>query len=135
MQLFMTLLWVSVAWGPISADFNATHILNPDWPPHSKFHMMMVFSDAVVLGLFGLYLCWGPTKSRLERLRLSAVLGLLYTVGLLVATVTMPLYGGSIRWDDTAPRAAAPDEPNLIVFFCVGVIFAVLTVVLFRRPE
>ena len=73
-QIFMTMLWISVGWGPIANDFNATHLFNPDWPPHARFHMMMVFSDAVALALFGLYLCWGPTVSRPERLRLSALL-------------------------------------------------------------
>ena len=67
MRAFMTLLWISVAVGPIAADFNDTHIFNPAWPPHAKFHMMMIFSDAIVLALFGLILCWGPTQSRPER--------------------------------------------------------------------
>jgi hypothetical protein len=135
MRVFMTLLWLSVAWGPINADFNDTHILNPDWPPHAKFHMMVIFSDAVVLAIFGLVLCWAPTRSRLELLRLSALLGLLYTLGLLISAITMPLYGGSLYWTDSWPRAAVMSDPNLIVFVCTALVFLLLTIVLFKKKE
>ena len=106
MQVFMSLLWILVAWGPINADFNDTHLFNPDWPPHARLHMMTVFTSAVALAIFGLYLVWGKTHSRLERLRLSALLGFLYVLGLIVAAMTMPLYGGSLYWADTTGRAA-----------------------------
>ena len=52
MRLFMTALWISVAWGPISADFSDTHIFNPDWVPHAKLHMMTVFL-ALTIVLYG----------------------------------------------------------------------------------
>jgi hypothetical protein len=136
MRTFMTILWISVAVGPIAADFNSTHLFNPDWPPHAKLHMMTVFSSAVALGLFGLYLCWAPAKSRLDSLRLSALLGTLYTTGLIVATLTMPFYGGSLYWKDLEPRAADVGDENLIVFLCTAAVFTLLLIVLYRRkPE
>jgi hypothetical protein len=133
MRLVMTALWISVAVGPIANDFNATHLFNPDWPPHARLHMMTVFTSAIALCLFGLYLCWGPAKSRLENLRLSGVLGSLYLFSLIAAAVTMPLYGASLYWTDTEPRAAKISDPNLIVFLSVEIIFLVLTAILFRQ--
>ncbi|MGI9330819.1 MAG: DUF6640 family protein [Gammaproteobacteria bacterium] len=131
MQLFMSLLWVMVAWGPINADFNDTHLFNPDWPPHARMHMMTVFTTAVAAAVFGLYLVWGRTCSRLERLRLSAVLGCLYVLGLIAASLAMPLYGGSLYWDDIQPRAASLNDANLVVFLATGIIFLLLAGALF----
>jgi hypothetical protein len=135
MRIFMTILWISVAVGPIAADFNPTHLFNPDWPPHARFHMMTVFTSAVAIALFGLYLCWGPAKSRLANLRAGAVLGTLYTVSLLVATFTMPMYGGSLYWRDTELRPVSIADENLIVFACTTIVFIILLIVLFRQSE
>jgi hypothetical protein len=126
LRAFMTLLWISVAVGPIAADFNATHLFNPGWSPHARFHMMTVFSSAVALALFGLYLCWGPTASRHYSLKISALLGFLYTLSLLIATIGMPFYGGSLYWRDFSPRPPVISDPNLVVFLCVTAIFAIL---------
>jgi hypothetical protein len=135
MQLIMSVLWVMVAWGPIWYDFNDTHLFNPDWSPHARFHMMMVFSDVVALAVFGLYLVWGKTCSRLERLRLSAVAGFLYVLGVAIAARTMPMYGGSMHWDDTAPRAATLADGNYVVFLVTCAVFLLLLVLLYSVRE
>jgi len=133
MRTFMSILWLAVAIGPIAADFNSTHLFNQGWPPHAKLHMMTVFTSAVALAIFGLYLCWGPATSRLDSLRQSALLGTLYTTGLIAATLTMPLYGGSLYWQDLKPRAATLNDENLIVFLCTAAVFTLLLMVLYGR--
>lgn len=135
MRVLMTLLWISVAVGPIAADFNATHLFNPGWPPHARYHLMTVFTTAVALGLFGLYLCWGPAACRLRNLRLSALLGFLYLLALIVAALLMPWYGGSLDWTDAGMRPASVGDRQLIVFSVVGIIFAVSGLLLWRRSS
>lgn len=44
--------------GAYIADWNATHIYNPDWPPHAKFHNAQTMSTGAALSLLGLYLLW-----------------------------------------------------------------------------
>jgi len=59
MRIVMTVLWLSVAIGPVAADFNATHLFNPGWSPHARLHMMTVFTTAIGIALFGLFFrCW-----------------------------------------------------------------------------
>jgi hypothetical protein len=130
MQFFMTLLWIMIAWGPIANDFNETHLFNPGWPPHAKLHMMTMITSGVSLAVFGLYIVWGKTASRLERLRLSAVAGFLYMLALIIASMTMPMYGGSMSSEDTAARAATLADVNYVVFLVTGLVFLVLTVML-----
>ena len=123
MRWFMTLLWLSVIIGPFAADFNATHLFNPDWPPHARLHMMTVFTSAAAVGVFGCYLCWGPAGSRQENLKLGAILGFLYSLGLVVACLTMPFYGGSLYLTDIEPRPPSLNDQNLVVFIWVTLIF------------
>ena len=43
---------------PFLADWNATHIYNPLWPPHAKFHNAQTMSLAALLGLSALFFTW-----------------------------------------------------------------------------
>ena len=41
--------------GPFIADFNETHVLNPRWPPHARFHNGQTMSMGLGLSLATLY--------------------------------------------------------------------------------
>lgn len=43
---------------PFVADWNETHIYNPYWPPHAKFHNGQTMMFGVLLAVFSLYLIW-----------------------------------------------------------------------------
>ena len=49
MSGFMTLMWLVVGVAPFIADFHETHLLNPDWPPHARLHMMTMLTSSVAL--------------------------------------------------------------------------------------
>ena len=40
-------------------DWNETHVFNPRWPPHAKFHNAQTLLLGSLLGLVTLYLVWG----------------------------------------------------------------------------
>jgi hypothetical protein len=44
--------------GSFLADWNTTHIYNPNWPPHARFHNGQTMSVGVLLGLAALYFAW-----------------------------------------------------------------------------
>ncbi len=44
--------------GGVVADWNATHLFNPHWPPHAKFHNGQTMAMGVVLGLSTLLFTW-----------------------------------------------------------------------------
>lgn len=41
--------------GPFLADFNETHVLNPNWPPHARFHNGQTMSMGLLLGITTLF--------------------------------------------------------------------------------
>jgi hypothetical protein len=43
------------AFGGFIADFNATHLFNPAWPAHARFHDAQTVVLGLLLGLLGLY--------------------------------------------------------------------------------
>lgn len=42
--------------GAVVADWNRTHLFNPAWPPHARFHDAQTISLGALLGLTGLVL-------------------------------------------------------------------------------
>lgn len=50
--------------GPFVFDFNETHIYNPSWPPHAKFHNAQTMSSGVALSVATLVNLWRPGSGR-----------------------------------------------------------------------
>jgi hypothetical protein len=66
--------------GAFAADWNATHIYNPDWPPHAKFHNAQTMVSAVLLPALALWQLWGRRPADRSALRLGALLAAAYFV-------------------------------------------------------
>ena len=60
--------------GPFVFDLNETHIYNPTWPPHAKFHNAQTMSSGVALSAATLVNLWRPGSGRvgLDAAALSA---------------------------------------------------------------
>ncbi|GID26288.1 DUF6640 family protein [Paractinoplanes brasiliensis] len=63
--------------GVFIADWNESHIYNPAWPPHAKFHNAQTMSMGVALALVVLYYLWKPAQSR-ATLATGAVVASIY---------------------------------------------------------
>lgn len=60
-----TALFTSVS--PYLADWNETHIYNPYWPPHAKFHNAQTMIFGAMAGLLSLYFLWRAKPDRRTR--------------------------------------------------------------------
>ncbi len=79
---------------PALADYNATHIFNPAWPPHAKFHDAMTIQLGVLLGVLALVLLWLPARDR-ARERAEFVLALVVASLYWVALIGADLFPGT----------------------------------------
>jgi hypothetical protein len=92
---------IFISIGSFVADFmTETHIFNPRWPPHAKFHSGQTISIAFTLGLATLYYTWRtsslPTATaKVESLFAAALFGSMFCVSGLSAV----LYPGSLAVD------------------------------------
>ena len=79
---------------PYLADWNATHIYNPHWPPHAKFHNAQTMAVAALLGLAGLFFLW-----RKADVRSSMLAGWMFTAFYWISQVTAFAFPG-VAWTD-----------------------------------
>ena len=81
---------------PLLADLNASHSVNPDWPPHARLHLVwLITTNALIIG-FALWTLWRGPAVDWARFRLAALLSALVLAGFFVAGLTQPFYGGSL---------------------------------------
>lgn len=67
-RVLLTLIGVFTVTAPYLADWNATHVFNPLWSPHAKFHNAQTLAMAVLLGVSVLLFVWsrgGRTRTNL----------------------------------------------------------------------
>ena len=137
--ILLTLSQLSYSLGSFIADFNETHVLNPRWPPHARFHNGQTMSLAVLLCSLSLYHLWRPKPTNdskpvassatttpsttailahveLEKchadLLMSALIGSLYVL----AGLSAIFYPGSDWLDPEFIRAGEPRRPQLFIF-------------------
>lgn len=96
-QICLTVSALIQVLGPFYADFNETHVLNPRWPPHARFHNGQTMSMGVCLALGTLYYTYRPVgeDAAADSLFTAAIFGSLYWITGLSAI----LYPGSKGMD------------------------------------
>jgi hypothetical protein len=62
-RLIFSVIGTSLPIAAHAADMNETHIYNPSWPPHAKFHVGQTLSLSLLLGGLTLFFAWKPTKN------------------------------------------------------------------------
>lgn len=109
----IALVGAVTAAGPYIADWNETHIHNPRWPPHAKFHGGQTMSIGAVLGLATLWYLYTPALGAAQVSRSKWVLR-----SILVDSV--------YALDESADAGCAPEPgttaPALCHFTCVDLL-------------
>ncbi|EXJ60963.1 hypothetical protein A1O7_05116 [Cladophialophora yegresii CBS 114405] len=130
-RLCLTLVSLNTMLSPYLADWNVTHVKNPNWPPHARFHNGQTMSMGLCLGVLTAYFTWRPAFSitrssgaraagadagddgtgmtERESVTIAALLGALYWVTALSAI----LYPGT-AWVDPEFGTGAPQVPVFV---------------------
>lgn len=85
-KILISLVAIFTIVSPYLADWNITHIYNPAWPPHAKFHNAQTMVLGAMLGFLAIYCLWfrqGITKR--QKLNEATVLTSLYWLAQLPA--------------------------------------------------
>lgn len=110
---------VTVFYGlvPALADLNETHLLNPLWSEHARFHGAWFLAFAAGVACTALYLLW-----RRDEIVVPVVLGLMFAAGFWVATIFRSAYGGGLVDPNGFIQTIAGIEANTFLFSIVSIL-------------
>jgi hypothetical protein len=74
-KILIAIVALMTAFGSYVFDWNNTHIFNPAWPPHAKFHNAQTMLLGTMLGFLTLWMLKG------NNLRLTVVIASFYWLG------------------------------------------------------
>lgn len=94
-RVLLTVVTAGYGVGLIIADVNKTHVTNPLWTPHARFHMVWQVASFTAFGIIAWVLIWLPGAYLIERLYLVAGFAGCVIGGFIVAYATMHLYDGA----------------------------------------
>ena len=77
-RVLITIVALVSTLGSYFADWNRTHIFNPNWPPHAKFHNAQTMLMGSCLGLLSLYVLWIGKANPSEKVKQATALAGLY---------------------------------------------------------
>jgi hypothetical protein len=94
-RLLFTLVSLGLIAGAHLADLSRSHIYNPQWPPHAKFHTGQTLAMSVFLAVLTIYFAWRKTSD--QRQAVFAAAG--FAVGYWVTQAAAILYPNTAFFD------------------------------------
>lgn len=94
----ISLVAIGTGIGPFRFDWNETHIYNPAWPPHAKFHNGQTMSMGAMLSAAALWQLWKESDNPRQALDAAAAFASLYWI----TNVSAIFYPGSRAVDPPA---------------------------------
>lgn len=79
-KILITIVALWATGGSYIFDWNHTHIYNPRWPPHAKFHNAQTMLLGTMIGLLSLWVLWSQKSDKIAAMRLAIILASLYWI-------------------------------------------------------
>ena len=119
-KLLITVVVLITMLGGFVFDWNQTHIFNPRWPPHAKFHNAQTMVLGALLGLLSVWFLWFQQGEKRTTLQLAVLFGSLYWLG----QVGAYFFPGTALFD---PEFTHPGQwPDQLILD--GILFLLLSV-------
>jgi hypothetical protein len=94
-RIIFTVIGISLPIGSHLADYNKTHIFNPRWTAHAKFHGGQTLMFSIILGILTVFFAWRKTTDRLNAVFAVSAFAAIY----FVAQAGAILYPGTAAFD------------------------------------
>ncbi|QLE57598.1 DUF6640 family protein [Nostoc sp. TCL26-01] len=104
-RILLSVVIVNTAVVSVAVDWNATHIFNPTWVPHARFHDVVMLWLLSSLSVVALWLLWRRSLESDVSVTVATLVPVLFWAPFFFTTLLVP--GTSL--------SALPDEPLPVI--------------------
>ncbi|TWT09289.1 DUF6640 family protein [Planomicrobium sp. CPCC 101079] len=90
--------------GGFLADWNRTHLFNPNWPPHAKFHDGMSITLGFFLGSASLYFLFRTSSAAEQDIKFAAMLPAFFWSAMAISSAYPGAKGMEAEFPELVPR-------------------------------
>lgn len=120
LKVFISAITIFYGLVPALADLNETHLFNPLWSEHARFHGAWFLAFGAGVAGTALFLIW-----RRNEVFVPIVLGLTFAGGFWIATLFRAAYGGALVDANGHTHTIAGIESNTFLFSVVSLLLLV----------
>ncbi|MGD1888581.1 MAG: DUF6640 family protein [Cohaesibacteraceae bacterium] len=133
LKIFVSAITIFYGFVPALADLNETHLLNPLWSEHARFHTAWFLAFTAGVSGTALFLIW-----RRDEVFIPITLGLMFSAGFWAATLFRNAYGGALVDSNGHTHTIAGIESNTFLFSVVSILLVatlVAAIRIYRSPS
>ena len=122
----ITLVALLTIFGPYLADWSETHIFNPRWTPHAKYHNAQAMAFGPMLGALTLYFLWRRRGDERSNVSLAILFASLYYATQLLAFLFPGVAAVDPEFAASAPTLLGlPGQlaMDIIIFALLGIAY------------
>ncbi|MBE9205107.1 hypothetical protein IQ244_00855 [Nostoc sp. LEGE 06077] len=115
-RILLSVVIVNTAVVSVAVDWNATHIFNPTWVPHARFHDVVMLWLLSSLSVVALWLLWRRSLEPDISVTVATLVPVLFWTPFFFATLLVPGTSLSALPDEPLPLIVGiPIYPNVVV--------------------
>jgi hypothetical protein len=115
--------------GPIASifvDWNQSHLFNPTWPPHAKFHDWAMLNHLTGTCALALWLLWRKSSEPQVAVKVATLIPLIFWFAFFYTTTLLPdsslnAFPGE-HWPVVAGFTIYPNEVGAFLFSVIGLV-------------
>ncbi|HEY9707765.1 MAG TPA: DUF6640 family protein [Oculatellaceae cyanobacterium] len=115
-RILLSVVVVNTAVVSVVVDWNSSHIFNPDWPPHARFHDVVMLHLLSGCSLIALWLLWRQSAEPEVGFKVATLIPVIFWAAFFYTTLLVPGTGLSATPNEAPPSLAGiPLYPNVII--------------------
>ena len=134
-RMLLTFVLIVTAVVSVVADWNASHLFNPEWHPHARFHDVAMLNLLCGMCGIGLWLLWRRSSEPEIGVRVAALVPVIFWLAFFYGTWVVP--GANLNaMPEEVPRLifGVPIYINVIIA-AANTLLAVTGYLLYRREH
>lgn len=115
-RILISVVVVVTAVVSVAVDWNSSHVFNPDWPPHARFHDVVMLHLLSGVCILALWLMWRRSTEPDIGVRVAALIPIIFWAAFFYTTLLVPGTGLSAAPNELPPSVAGiPLYPNVVI--------------------